>query len=438
MSVAETSKVNVLLIQLPFPKEYRWNPLGIGYLASNINGSHRLQIYDMNFYPRLSSLEMFLRLQNWDVVGISTLTSQERICNDVARLAKRTTGARVVVGGPHATVKPEQVLGNSSVDDIVVGEGEIAMSRLVNGEYRERGIHSEPFIKDLDALNFPARNMMEKGYFKYGYQSLIASRGCPFNCKFCQPTARKLFGARVRLRSPANVVAEIKDMKNVYNIGHVKLDDDTFTWNKDWVMGFCREVAKLGVVWDCNARVNCIDREMLTAMKSSGCNRIGFGIESGSQEILNYYRKGITIPQIEDAFALCKEVGMSVHAYAILGAPMETLGTIQETEELIERIKPDSIYISLLKPLPETDLYHELKKEGRLLTDDWAAYEYSDDTPCIKMDNLSMEQLSQERKRLMKGFYRRKMWNPIYLWSSVRAYPFKYLVQKIRLGMKGE
>ena len=221
---------------------------------------------------------------------------------------------------------PESLLNET--DYIVEGEGEVTICELLHSLegkmdienvkgiwYKKNGVlkrtPQRPFIQNLDDLPFPARQLLPKEYMNFGHTTISASRGCPFNCSFCQPTLRKLFGPVVRFRSPKNVVDEMEYLKTTFKIKHVKFQDDTFTARKQWVTEVCSEILKrkLKIRWDCNARVNTIDKELLTKMKEAGCTKVEFGVESGSQEILNSLNKGTTIKQIEDAFRYVKKLG---------------------------------------------------------------------------------------------------------------------------------
>lgn len=426
--------MRIMLVSPGVPTEYRWAPLGLGSLASNLSLDHEVKIFDLNWASRVA-LHAAAKLDAPDLIGISCLTSQYyEVTGLIEELRKWSPGSKIVVGGAHPTVMPEDF--QDLADYVVRGEGELALQMIADGKARP-GLITGESVSNIDSLKRPARDLMDPRLWKHGYQSMITSRGCPGNCSFCQPGLRLAFGARIRQRSPGLIVEEMWELRNKYHAKRVKFEDDTFTWNPGWILDFCDRLrnAHMGMKWDCNSRVTGISLMLLDAMKRAGCGRINFGVESGSQKVLDYYQKRATVDQTREAFRLCHRVGIQTHAYLILGAPMEDWGTIRQTEALIKEIRPDSLYVTYLKPMPGTYLYQSLQKENRLLKDDssWETYAYTDSTPSIRMDYLTEAMLRKARKRIMRGFYLKSLRNPAWCLRALRSYPRDFLLGKLNM-----
>jgi len=433
--------MKISLVNPGFGQIFRLPPLGLTYIAAVLReAGHVVNIIDTNFVKTWKQLETELRRVEPDAIGLSCMKATINDALNIAKLVKDNLKCPVILGGPHPTIMPESVLCNENVDYVVYGEGETTILELVQNLeghkdvkgvfgvwYKENGAIKRtaprPYIENLDRIPFPARDLLSKEYFKYGRANMIASRGCPFNCSFCQPTLRKIFGPRIRFRSPRNVVDEMEHLKKSMKIKHVKFEDDTFTVNRRWVLELCNEMKErsLTMRWDCNSRVNTVNKNLLPAMKEAGCMRISFGVESGSQKILNNLNKGITIQDILGAFKMCKEVGIRTHAYLMIGSPGETKHTIQETVELIHKIDPDYMYISITTPLPMTKLYEDLTKSGMITVKNWDDFDYY--TKCsFKLENLTSGEILEIRRRITRNFWLRKVIQPGYVIRTIKEY----------------
>ena len=368
-------------------------PLGIMYLAALLEKNKiKVNIIDTSFSQNWSMLKKNLEEIKPDFVGISSVTPMITDAFKVAELVKKlNSDCTTILGGPHATVVE---VVNPNIDYCVYGEGEYTLLELIGkieaGEdlTRVNGIYYKDHndlirtpprlpIEDLSELPFPAWHLLptREQYFKVNGRSgiLIASRGCPFNCTYCQPTLRKLFGSKVRYRKPENVVDEIEMLVRRYNIKEFFFHDDTFTFNKSWVEELCDLIVErdIRLPWSCNSRVNTITRDSLKTMKRAGCTGLSLGVESGSQEILDKaLRKGIKLSEVRNAFKLCKEEGINTKAFLMLGSPFETRESLRSTVELIREIKPDRIDISRTTPLPGSDLFTISKQLGILNVDE--------------------------------------------------------------------
>lgn len=405
-----------------------------GHSVEYLEGSGKQ--LEMQIYWRMIWKEF-----NPDVIGFTVMSPMFNEVKNLAQLIHYEWATKglieprpvIVAGGAHTTLMPETLL-EAGVDYCILGEGEDTIVDLLNhlhDPHRVRGIAWQPPwnageqlieytekrepLLDLDVLPFPARELLPRKYFKRHSTSILASRGCPYNCSYCQPTLRRLFGSTVRRRSVINVLEEMNQIYHDHGVTHFEFFDDTFTANKKWVVCFCHALqdmvvpeGKKRITWEILTRVNAIDEDLLRIMKAAGLTRITFGVESGSQEILDYYRKGTTKEQTRSAFSMCHSLEIHTHALFMLGAPIETLETIAATEKLIKEIKPSSIFISITTPLPYTGLWDECMK-NQTMTLDWSKINYYH-KPSIKLEHLTPDQVIQARERILRSFYLRHPW----------------------------
>jgi radical SAM superfamily enzyme YgiQ (UPF0313 family) len=372
------------------------HPLGIAYIASYLkkHTDAMVEIIDTTFDKKPKErIKKIFSNKKYDIVGVSLMTSMLEDANYVAHVVKKyNPDSKVIFGGPYPTVLPDKTINEKNVDAICIREGEITFYDIVKNKgdfegiegiwYKKNGkiIKNNPRmpIQNLDELPFPAWKLlpMDK-YFKSWFQmdstniknikgaSLIASRGCPYNCTYCQPTLNLIFGGKLRKRSAKNIVAELAELKKRYNINAFGLQDDTFIIDKEWVFEFCDQLekSKMGLVWQCNLRANLVTEELLSRMKKAGLVRIAVGIESANQRILDdIYKKGITIEQVKNTLNISKKLGLYVHGYFMIGAPTETINEVKNSIEFARKNYMQSVTFSVTTPLPKTYLYEMSKK----------------------------------------------------------------------------
>lgn len=399
---------NILLIMPPFSMQERYGrgmekigsalpPLGLLYLGAVLEKEgYFVKIFD----TQIDSWDI-KKIAKPDIVGIYCNTSNYYRALGLAEEIKNNFNIPIIFGGPHATLRPLEVLRNSRVDFVVVGEGELTMIDLLsalNNQSREltlekvRGIgfkrNGEPIINsgreligNLDSLPFPARHLvsMEKyrpspnQYKRLPMTTMMVSRGCPFNCTFCNVEA--LWTRRYRSRSVKNVVEEIKLLIKDYGIKEINFWDDVFGINQEWIREFCETVVKekLDLTWACECRVDTINKELLKKMKQAGCWCIFFGVESLDQEILEAVNKRITLSQITSAFKWTREAGIEIRANFILGLPKETPEKVKQMIRVLCRLNPGYIKFNILTPYPETAIYREIKqgKWGKIIDESY-------------------------------------------------------------------
>lgn len=384
-------------------------PLGIALLAAYVERELGVEVAvcDTTFDPRLERIAEFYDRERPDLVGIgmSTLMLGEGLA--AARMAK-DRGLPVFLGGPHPTVDPEGVMAHPAVDACVLGEGEETTVDLVRsllaGERRPvegawvRGADGvilrsdrRRAIRDLDALPFPAWDRVDmEAYiaawgqldsFRPGLRgvNLIASRGCPYACSFCQPVLDAMFGKKLRARSPARVVEEIVELERRYRIEGFWFTDDTFTTNRRWVAEFCDRLDATGLrlYWGCTTRANLIAPELMARMARSGLRKVGIGMESATEHVREgIYKKGVSAEAIEHTVRVAREHGVHTLLFLMLGAPGETAADMVKTIETATRLPADEASFSLFVPIPGTDLHREMVERGYAMSTDYTDYDY--------------------------------------------------------------
>ncbi|MEX2680164.1 MAG: radical SAM protein [Candidatus Sigynarchaeota archaeon] len=366
------------------------------------------KFFDATFNPSFNAIDRTFAEFKPDITGIYCSTLMYADALKIARMGKKWHSF-VVIGGPHATVAPESLLKNESVDAVVIGEGEKPLLHLISAFpnetlminhpsilTREKSLSNVPdagndIVENLDDLPIPAYDLLDMNqYVNNWFQmdivspdlrgtNILVSRGCPFSCSFCQPTLNKIFGKYIRYRSPKHVVAEIEFLKRAYKINAFILTDDTPTFDPKWMHAFVEELKekKLDMVWGCNTRVGLLSKSLLIEMKDVGFRRVMVGIESGSQRVLDeIYHKGIKLRDVPGFVRMLKTEGTKVFAYFMLGAPTETRREIQMTINLAFSLPIDEATFSITTPLPGTYLEQKMLSDGFKISRRFVDYDY--------------------------------------------------------------
>jgi len=369
-------------------------PLGVAYLAARMRQQAGVTplVIDTTFVKNpVAMVERVLSEQRFDLVGISAMVTMVRDALALGRLVKkRQPQATVVMGGPQATVLPELMLRDPAVDAVAVGEGEDTLAEVVRlgrlervpGLWLKQGDSWEPSparepIADLDALPFPALELLPmEDYFANWFQldtvrpglrgaPVLATRGCPYDCAFCQPTLHRLFGRGLRKRSPGNLVDEIALLKERFRINAFLFTDDTFCLDRDWGIKVCEELQdrKLDLVWGCNLRADMVDRELLHCMYGAGLRKIYMGVECFSDDIRHtILNKSTNRRQITAAVAAAGAEGVRVQGYFMLGTPTETRSDIFRTIRFARRLQIEDATFNITSPLPGTHLLERYRE----------------------------------------------------------------------------
>jgi len=353
--------MKILLIQSP---QYYYGksrepflfPKGIGYIArALLDVGHRVQVLDIyaHQYNNRDVVE-HLKKANFDIAAISAMSTQYNYVRWLSsELKKLYPQNAIILGGALATFSSQTVLENTNIDICVIGEGERTVVELLN-RFKELehvdGIHfkkdgrfiqtkEREYIKNLDEIPFPAYEQFPfEIYLKNSFviaphrslkiktASIICGRGCPFDCNYCSRVFRGL-----RLRSVNNIIDEIVYLKEKYYIEGVFFCDENLTVKRERIYELCDKIRPLNLKWNCQGRVNNVDLDLLRQMKASGCTAVGYGIESGSQKILNNMNKMATVEQAELAIKNTVRAGLYPIIQLMFGYPGETRETLKET-----------------------------------------------------------------------------------------------------------
>jgi radical SAM superfamily enzyme YgiQ (UPF0313 family) len=398
--------MKILLIYLdPLDNE----PIGLMYIGTVLkNEGHTVKLIGIE--RRYSERSFLKELANFgpDIVGISITTPYANKAEYIARFIKTNfPEIPVIAGGPHPTILPLEVLKEKNIDVCVIGEGERTIIELIN-HYERRNVPLEDikgiaflkngslvmtdkrgYIENLDDLPFVDRELLPKktifgraGYpLKNPCMLITTTRGCPYQCTFCQPTVNSLFGRKVRKRSPENVIAEISELKRRYNIGGLWINDDTFALDPRWTSKFCELMNSKGmdILWWANGRVNIIKEDILKKMQEAGCVALIMTFECGSERVRNkILKKGITNTQVINAYNIGHKLGLLLRANIMLGSPTETEEEIQESVMMVKALQPHFVTASYTTPIPGTYMYSELLSKGEIDgRTDWGFYDIS-------------------------------------------------------------
>lgn len=409
-------------------------PLGLLYIAAALkkNTSAEVEVLDAALDDLTDAdIKREVLARRPDVVGITATTFTLVDAVNAAKAVKEAApGAHVCLGGPHTSVYPDETLALPCVDSIVLGEGEGSFAELVRRLEAGRGLEGidgvcfktgggvvknalRCFIQDLDALPFPARELLK--YRRYRsvigakelFTTLISSRGCPYNCLYCY----QAFGRRYRSRSAGNMLAEIKACLAL-GIKEFWFFDDNFTVDRKRTLEFCDVLLRegLNISWDMRTRVDLLDEELLGRLKAAGCKRIFIGIESGVEKTLLTLRKRIDLGRARTTLELVKQHGFETYLDFMIGSPGETREEILRTIDFAIELDPDYVQFAVTTPYPDTDLYKIGFEKKVFKKDYWrefAANPSKDFKPELVNEHLSAEELARLLDYAYKKFYMR-------------------------------
>lgn len=388
---------------------------------------------------------------------------------DYARRVKAfDPGIAVAYGGPHASFTAAETLARVPEVDIVGhGEGELTCLELaewkVRGGGRPEDLHKikgitfrengqlastgpRERIKDLDALPLPARHLFPMRRYRLVMDILgvpgtiiMTSRGCPIACAFCSES--HFFGKHFFTRSARHVVDEVEDVMTNYGVRGLQIFDSTFSLRRRHVEAFCEELSRRGikVPWACQVRVNTVDKPLLALMREAGCYIVAFGVESGSQEVLNRISKGIKLGQAEQVMKWCKELGLYTRVSFSLGHAGETFAEARATNRFIRRHRRYMTFIGYnpgvrIYPGTAVEAYaraHNLLPPGF----DWATpyenlenpklFKLKDNVPILIQPQLGVKELARLRRGFLLG------------WLLAPDYVARKIIRALRTGDVG-
>lgn len=391
-------------------------PLGLMYIAACLERrSMNVSICDLSAKSELKWPDL---IPEADIYGLTVFSASLNVSRRISRMIKeRYRNAKIIAGGPHPTSLPEETVEYGEFDNVVVGEGEEIFPRIV--EDLERGleipkvVHASR-IEDLDSLPFPARHMVDlTGYHRevedQKATSIISSRGCAWNCNFC---CKDVHGRKIRFRDIESVCEEISEVKSSYGIKSFLFYDDVLVLNRTRLNKLCDRLKGLDIRFRCNGRAGLCNQEDYQALKEAGCEEIAFGIESGSQKMLDLINKGSTVEENERAIREAKRAGLVTKAYLVVGFPGESRETVEETKRFMERADPDKFTVFAFVPLPGCDVWKNPGKYGiTTISKDWNQYfniagQYEGGTT-FETQALSKEEFRSLHEDLVQGLLKR-------------------------------
>jgi anaerobic magnesium-protoporphyrin IX monomethyl ester cyclase len=409
--------MRVLLLSTPHPlEESPLPPLSLSYLAGVlVQEGIEVRILDFlvtHYHP--GKLRRELQEYKPQLVGATCVTLNYPIARRMLKACKAfDPDIFTVIGGPHVTFALEKTLLQSPwIDAIVIGEGErtlVELSRAVAEDKDIRRVSGMAFadgdsvfktsarsrIENLDQLPLPARELLPMARYRAlgAPCTVITSRGCPYSCIFC--SGHRMFGPKVRFRSPGLVVDEIEKLQHDFGLGKINIVDDTFTLNHSHARAVCEEMLRrsLKIKWSVFARVDRISRDLARLMSRAGCEWVLFGVESADEGILRTIKKGFTPDEVRRGVKIAAEAGINVFNSFILGLPGESRETAHKSlafgDELYHKYGAKYGF-HMLAPLPGTELYERAKEYGiRILSRDWTRYNANE--PITETTTMSTE-----------------------------------------------
>ena len=425
-----------------YTKGHSTFPNGIIYMASVLEKhGHEVQVYDVFIDSR--EPKDFVSFSP-DIVGFSVITSPniEAAIAQSKEFKRIIPGVKVVWGGVHPSILPEQTLREPYIDYVAIGAGEYTLLELVqclgNGHMKLEEIKGlaykkdgqifinepRPFIKNLDELPDPAWHLVDAK--KYSNITLCTGRGCPFRCAFCYNIA--FYKRHTSTFTGERVIAQIEYLKKRYGTKHITFFEDNFTGNRRRLHEFCNLVIrrKLKIKWDCDSRAD-LDEEDIALMAKAGCVSVGLGIETGSQKMLDFIQKDITIEEMEKTFWLLVKYKIRPLIYIIYGLPTETVEDFKMSLALLDRLdKPPYMYHRFV-PCPGSILLDYCVSNGLITPpqklSDWPNFHVLS-TSKFNLNNVPQEMIDEATANFRKTYATQRLrftirHNPSYFWKII-------------------
>ncbi|MFC1690541.1 B12-binding domain-containing radical SAM protein [Nanoarchaeota archaeon] len=440
--------MKILLINPPYSDVYTRvsyaegvvPPLGLAYLAAYAREKgFEVKILDANALQiPLNKIKNHIP-KDIDVVGTTSFTpSLNKSCKILSICKEINPNIITIIGGAHISALPKETLKYySSIDFGIIGEGEITLVELLKTIQKKESLSTvkgicyrdgkeiklnqrRELIEDLDILPFPAYDLLpvEKycvplHHVGFGqrvptkpFAAIFTSRGCPYNCTYC--ASKVIWERKVRFRNPKNVLAEIDHLVKNFNIKVIDIADDIFTINNKVFNAILDGLIErdYDLHFNCLSRVNTIDMEKLKKLKKAKCYLIRYGVESGSQKVLNLMKKNITKEEVIKAFKMTHKVGIPASASFIIGHPGETNATVKETIDLAKKIDPVLAHFFVAIPLVGTELHDIARIKGLIVNNmGWEQWVQMPDEPILRTEKLSVKRLKKLRDKAYKEFY---------------------------------
>lgn len=423
----------------PNGNEGTWINHGLCLISAVLKkAGYPVHLIDLRRLKGWDDFESIVGEKDFDIAGLEMMSvdyNPAMKCIDIIKQVR--PDVKVMVGGPHASILPEELEVNESIDCVFVGEGEITIidviKKIEDGQESSRIVYGEK--PDLNTLPFADRDLFPLpeepfvSFLKKPFVTIIAGRGCIYNCNYCQPAERMIFGKGVRRRSVENVIEELKYLHKKFKFNSMMIHDDCLTEDKEWVMEFCEKYRKgFRQPFVCQSRPDLIskNRDMVKSLRDAGLGLCIIGFESGSQRVLNFLRKGCTVEQNLKAAEICHKFGIKIWANYMLGIPTETKEEQRETVDMIKKIKPYHCSPAYYTPHPGSDLFKYCIENDLSLIKNHDGYRRNNYEPKIKeidydyLKKLLLESIAvgEDRKNLLTKV------------KSVIPIPFKKFLKK--------
>ena len=404
-----------------------WPQTNLAYLAAVMkNEGFEVEIMDCiadKIY--WDKFEKIIEVKKPDYILFNSISST--ISNDMKTAATaQKNGAKSIAVGSHVTALPKKSMEKFPyLDFVIMGEAEETLKELVisieekkdfagvlgiawrkNGEVLVND--KRPLIKNLDDLPIPLHELLPIKKYNLPFVGsrftfVTESRGCPYRCIFCRsPIAwNRIF----RTRSSDSIFKELEYLQKI-GVKNILFHSDTFTVNKNVVIELCKKIIDGGlkIRWMCNSRVDTIDKEMLFWMKKASCKMIMYGIESGSQKVLDMSKKDITVGKIVETMKATKYAGIKIWGYFIIGLPGENWSTVEETIKLAKRLPLTLANFAVAAPYPGTEFNDLAANTGWLLSDNWEDYDQNY-SAVVNYPDFSSKDIVNAMKKAYKKFY---------------------------------
>lgn len=364
-------------------------------------------------------LEEEIKARSPDIIAITMSTFQTRSAREISALAKKINDRILVVtGGPHPSALRQRIFADfPGVDVVVTGEGEHTFMEIVEDKplpeirgicYRGGETPPRPLSRDLDHIPLPRLDLTNIRLFTgadpqmaYPTMFIMGSRGCPFQCTFCN---KSIWGNRVRFRRPASIVREVEWLYEQYGIREIYFQDDTFNLNRSWTEEVLQLLIdkkfnqKMHFTTSFRANERLVDEKLFKMAKAAGFWLLFYGVESGNQRMLESMGKGLTLSELKRAFRLTHAAGLKTKASFMIGLPGETEETFHDTIALWRELHPYVTGFGAVVPFPGTKYDREVTARGHKLTGNYD--DFSPNAILIRTDTLSVEDIA----RLLKEF----------------------------------
>ena len=431
-------------------------PLGLMYIATQLlNNGDQVNILDFSAEP-FDEQKLNTAVHQADAVGLSVLSPSLQEARKVIHLIKQQEpNIPIIIGGPHCNILPEKALEETQANACVQGDGEMILNDLKKALNQQKELSKLPgvyyqtksgikrgpaphLIQDLDSIPFPARHLVKQYIYGREYNprlkageftSIITSRGCPYHCRFCSRGSINM--QRYRTRSTENIIAELKEIQE-QGYRHVVFSDDCFPVNKKQASDLFNTIITedLSLKFSVTAtRVDLADKDLYKKMKQAGVSHIQFGLESGNQDVLDFYHKNTTVETIRNAVQLSHDTGFFTIGSFIFGAPFETKEHFDTTLRFAKSLPLDSVSFLPLRYMVGSELWNKAKAEGKIKEDEYLI-------PADKnrgLGNFTKEELLEQCMRAQRSFYGRPSFFINLLKKSLRNDDLSYVQSYLSL-----